>query len=108
MIMQETANLYGVSEQSLYRALVSAKGASQGIAALRSWYTEGCCRKTRWSNTANSSPPSSNKKGRYLSTGEAILAGEFANFADAVCTGKEPDVTGVDARWALAICFGIY
>ena len=27
-IMQETANLYGVSEQSLYRALVSAKSAA--------------------------------------------------------------------------------
>ena len=31
------------------------------------------------------------------------FAGEFASFAHAVRTGKEPDVTGVDARRALAI-----
>ena len=30
-------------------------------------------------------------------------AAEFASFAHAVRTGKEPEVTGVDARWALAI-----
>jgi hypothetical protein len=38
--MQETANLYGVSEQTLLSSN-SAKGAAKGIAALRSWYTEG-------------------------------------------------------------------
>ena len=31
------------------------------------------------------------------------FAAEFASFAHAVRTGKEPDVTGVDARRALAI-----
>ena len=31
------------------------------------------------------------------------FAAEFARFAQAVRTGKEPDVTGVDARRALAI-----
>jgi hypothetical protein len=99
-------------EQSLYRALVSAKGASQGIAALRSWYTEGVAVRQDGAilrtHRRALKVRTSNKKGRHLSTGEAILAGEFASFADAVCTGKEPDVTGVDARWALAICFGIY
>ncbi|HEY2423121.1 MAG TPA: hypothetical protein VGH55_03400 [Chthoniobacterales bacterium] len=36
MIMKETANLYGVSEQTLYRG-ISAKGAAKGIAALRGY-----------------------------------------------------------------------
>jgi hypothetical protein len=40
MIMKETANLYGVSEQTLLSG-ISAKGAALGIAALRSWCTEG-------------------------------------------------------------------
>jgi hypothetical protein len=40
IIMQETANIYGVSEQTLYRG-VSAKGATEGIEALRSWCTTG-------------------------------------------------------------------
>jgi DNA-binding phage protein len=39
-IMQETANLYGVSEQSLYRALAQ-RARPRAVAALRSWYTEG-------------------------------------------------------------------
>jgi hypothetical protein len=110
MIMRETANLYGVSEQSLYRALAqrarpralrrSDRGAPRVLPQDKmEYYCELIAAlKIR----------TSNKKGRHLSTGEAILAGEFASFADAVCTGKEPDVTGVDARCALAICFGIY
>ena len=32
-----------------------------------------------------------------------VFAAEFASFVHAVCTGKEPNVTGVDARRALAI-----
>ena len=40
IVMRETANLYGVSEQTLYRALAQ-RARAQGVAALRSWYTEG-------------------------------------------------------------------
>ena len=79
IIMQETANLYGIRTDPL--SGISAKGAAKGIAALRSWYTEGAaarqvgvllrthrCHQVR----------TSNKKGRHLSTGEAIrLIEEF-------------------------------
>ena len=58
MIMQETANLYGVS---VYPNRVSiehsAKGASKGVAAPNRG-TPTVLPQTRWSITANSLPPS--------------------------------------------------
>src|SRR3984893_16234864 len=79
-IMQETANLYGVSEQSLYRALAqrarpralrrSDRGAPRVLPQDRmEYYCELIAAlKVR----------TSNKKGRHLSTGEAIrLIEEF-------------------------------
>src|ERR1700730_12466027 len=56
MIMQETANLYGVSEQTLYRALAQRRG--QGHCGAQIVVHRGCCRKTSWSIIANSSLPS--------------------------------------------------
>jgi hypothetical protein len=79
MIMQETANLYGVSEQSLYRALAqrarpralrrSDRGTPRVLPQDKmEYYCELIAAlKVR----------TSNKKGRHLSTGEAILAGEL-------------------------------
>jgi hypothetical protein len=80
MIMQETANLYGVSEQSLYRALAqrarpralrrSDRGAPRVLPQDKmEYYCELIAAlKVR----------TSNKKGRHLSTGEAIrLIEEF-------------------------------
>src|SRR5258707_12138903 len=80
MIMQETANLYGVSEQSLYRALAqrarpralrrSDRGAPRVLPQDKmEYYCELIAAlKIR----------TSNKKGRHLSTGEAIrLIEEF-------------------------------
>src|SRR3984893_1501729 len=80
MIMQETANLYGISEQSLYRALAqrarpralrrSDRGAPRVLPQDRmEYYCELIAAlKVR----------TSNKKGRHLSTGEAIrLIEEF-------------------------------
>src|SRR5260370_13485805 len=79
-IMQETANLYGVSEQSLYRALAqrarpralrrSDRGTTRVLPQDKmEYYCEViAARKVR----------TSNKKGRHLSTGEAIrLIEEF-------------------------------
>jgi hypothetical protein len=40
MIMRETASLYGLSEQTLYRALAE-RATAQGIAPFRSRYTAG-------------------------------------------------------------------
>jgi hypothetical protein len=41
MIMQETANLYGVSEQTLYRALAQGPRCT---AALLNWHGSSCRR----------------------------------------------------------------
>jgi len=80
MIMQETANLYGISEQTLYRALAqrvrprALRRADRGTPrvlpqAKMEYYCELIAAiKVR----------TSNKKGRHLSTGEAIrLIEEF-------------------------------
>ena len=80
MIMQETANLYGVSEQTLYRALAqrarpralrrSDRGTPRVLPQDKmEYYCEIIAAiKVR----------TSNKKGRHLSTGEAIrLIEEF-------------------------------
>ncbi len=79
MIMQETANLYGLSEQTLYRAL--AERARPKPCDAQTVVRRGCCRRTRWyycELIAAIKVRTSNKKGRHLSTGEAIrLIEEF-------------------------------